>query len=321
TTQWARRGGRRPTPGQSSAPAADAGADTYAVDFEASTGEKNRWRTQLGGPVVYPDRAAEDARLLTYTSPPLAADTEITGHPVVTLHVTSTHRDGAFFVYLEEVDEAGRVTYLTEGQLRAIHRKVSQGAPPVPSRTFRRKDASPLVPGETAELRFALLPVSVLIRKGHRIRVAIAGHDKSVFARTPAEGTPVISVARNRRFASHVELPLVRAASQAAPPDLLTYFAPDAARAPVRVDPKIYGDYAGRYELAPGFVVTITREGERLMGEAPGQPKIELTPSSETEFSAPGLKARVRFVRGEGGRVTGLVLAQDGRELPAKKIE
>ncbi|HEV2763342.1 MAG TPA: CocE/NonD family hydrolase, partial [Pyrinomonadaceae bacterium] len=93
----------------SSSPQADAGADTYKVDFEASTGEKNRWRTQLGGPVVYPDRAAEDARLLTYTSPPLAADTEITGHPVVTLHVTSTHRDGAFFVYLEEVDEAGRV--------------------------------------------------------------------------------------------------------------------------------------------------------------------------------------------------------------------
>jgi len=57
--------------------------------------------------VVYPDRAEEDRRLLTYTSKPLEEDTEITGHPVVTLYVTSTATDGAFFVYLEDVDEAG----------------------------------------------------------------------------------------------------------------------------------------------------------------------------------------------------------------------
>ncbi|HYY56844.1 MAG TPA: CocE/NonD family hydrolase, partial [Pyrinomonadaceae bacterium] len=50
------------------APAASTGADTYKVDFDATTGEQNRWRTQLGGPVSYGDRASEDRRLLTYTS-------------------------------------------------------------------------------------------------------------------------------------------------------------------------------------------------------------------------------------------------------------
>jgi hypothetical protein len=61
-----------------------------------------------------------------------------------------------------------------------------------------------------AELTFGLLPTSVLIRKGHRIRIAIAGHDKDTFRRIPAEGTPTITVAKDREYASFFELPVVR---------------------------------------------------------------------------------------------------------------
>jgi predicted acyl esterase len=39
--------------------------------------------------VVYPDRAAEDKKLLAY-SPPLDTDLEITGLPVLTLVMAST---------------------------------------------------------------------------------------------------------------------------------------------------------------------------------------------------------------------------------------
>jgi hypothetical protein len=196
------------------APAAESGDDTYKIDFEATTGETNRWHTQLdGGDVVYPDRAEQDRRLLTYTSAPLSEDLEITGHPIITLYVTSTHTDGAFFVYLEDVDESGKVTYLTEGQLRALHRKLSEDSPPyemlVPYHSFKRKDAMPLVPEEIAELSFGLHPTSALIKKGHRIRIAIAGHDKDTFARIPAEGEPTITVSRNKNFASRIVLPVV----------------------------------------------------------------------------------------------------------------
>jgi putative CocE/NonD family hydrolase len=208
------------------APTVSSGADSYTVDFEATTGEHNRWRTQLGGPVSYPDRTAEDRRLLVYTSAPLTEDTEITGYPVINLYVASTSTDGAFFVYLEDVDENGKVTYLTEGELRALHRKVSQERPPYwtgsPYHSFRKKDGAPLVPGQLTQLRFGLLPTSVLVKKGHRIRIAVAGHDKSVFARVPAEGVPVITVERNKGHASYVELPTVRrAALSAAPVNLL----------------------------------------------------------------------------------------------------
>lgn len=197
------------------APQAESEVDHYAVDFEATTGTANRWQTQFGGgDVFYPDRAEADRRLLVYTSLPLRADLEITGHPIVKLFIKSTATDGAFFVYLEDVDPTGRVTYITEGELRALHRKVSRAAAPyrspAPYHTFHRRDASPLTPGEMNELHFGLLPVSVLVKRGHRLRVAIGGGDKDTFVRIPSEGTPTITVGRNRQFASYVELPVIQ---------------------------------------------------------------------------------------------------------------
>jgi putative CocE/NonD family hydrolase len=196
------------------APAMPSGADSYTINFDATTGEKNRWHTQVGGQVAYPDRAEEDRKLLTYTSAPFDSDTEVTGYPVIDLFVTSTATDGAFFVYLEDIDEKGVVTYVTEGVLRALHRKISAEKPPykllVPYHSFKQRDALPLQPGQVAELKFGLQPTSVLIRKGHRVRVAIAGADKQTFARIPAQGVPTIAVARNQSQSSWIELPVVR---------------------------------------------------------------------------------------------------------------
>lgn len=189
-------------------------ADSYTVDFSATTGNANRWRTQADGEdVVYAGRAAQGAKLLVYTSAPLETDTEITGHPVVTLYVASTATDGAFFVYLESVAPDGSVTYLTEGMLRAIHRKVSTEPPPHavfgPYHSFKRADAMPLIPGEVAELAFDLFPTSVLLKKGSRIRVAVAGHDASVFSRYPKEDIPVLTVHRSAPYASRIDIPSI----------------------------------------------------------------------------------------------------------------
>src|SRR5207247_6648745 len=97
--------------------------------------------------------------------------------------------------------------------LRALHRRISNSPPPyrlnVPYHSFERKDATPLRDAEIAELSFGLLPTSVLIRKGHRLRVAIAGHDNNNFARIPKTGTPTITVMRNTHRASFIDLPVM----------------------------------------------------------------------------------------------------------------
>jgi predicted acyl esterase len=117
-------------------------------------------------------------------------------------------------VYLEDVDETGKVTYVTEGQLRAIHRKISEDPPPykqlTPYHSFKQEDSMPLVPGELTELTFGLLPTSVLIKKDHCIRIAIAGHDKDTFTRIPAEETPMITVTRSKGNASFIDLPVIQ---------------------------------------------------------------------------------------------------------------
>ncbi|WP_419163664.1 CocE/NonD family hydrolase [Candidatus Palauibacter sp.] len=195
------------------APATEAGDDRYAVDFTATTGTRNRWYTNGGGgDVVYGDRRVEDEKLLTYTSAPLATDLEITGHPVVTLQLASTETDGAFIVYLEDVAPDGTVRYITEGQLRGVMRAVTEDRPLYrkygPHRSESRAEALPLVPGEVTELSLDLWTTSVLIRAGHRIRVALAGADADTFLRYPRDGAvPEWTVQRRAAYPSRIILP------------------------------------------------------------------------------------------------------------------
>ena len=130
------------------------------------------------------------------------------------LNVESTHSDGAFFVYLEEVAPEGTVRYLTEGELRAIHRKVSNEDPPYhvvgPYHTFKHKDALPLVPRQITEIRFELMPVSGPVRAGHRLRVAVAGADADTFRRIPDEGVPTVAVYHSAAHPSRIVLPVMR---------------------------------------------------------------------------------------------------------------
>jgi putative CocE/NonD family hydrolase len=197
-----------------SAPEGDQGADTYPVDFTATSGTTNRWYTQLGGAdVVYDEREAQIAKLLSYRSAPLTEDLEITGHPVAALRVRSTHEDGAFYVYLDAQAPDGRIVYITDGQLRTLHRKISSTPAPyqvfAPYHSFERSDGAPMNPGEVEELSFGLMPTSTRIPKGYRLVLSIAGHDADNFKRYPAEGDPVLRVERNAAHASYIDLPVV----------------------------------------------------------------------------------------------------------------
>lgn len=195
------------------APKQETGCDSYQVDPSTSTGLNNRWYCQLEHPVLFPDREEEDKKLLVYDTPPLEEDIEITGHPVVHLYIRSTATDGQVFVYLETVDPDGRVRMLTEGQLRALHRKVSDKTPPYkmfgPYHSLKKKEAEPLIPGDVTEIAFDLLPLSVLLKQGQRIRLAIAGADKDTFALIAGCENPKITVERNCVYPSCIDLPFV----------------------------------------------------------------------------------------------------------------
>ncbi len=86
------------------------------------------------------------------------------------------------------------------------------------------------------------------------------------------------------------------------------------------IDPKLYDRLAGDYELAPDFIITILRRGDKLISQATGQPEVELFPESETRFFLKVVDAQVDFILDGAGHATGIVLHQGGRDLPAKKI-
>ncbi|KAK5064910.1 hypothetical protein LTR84_000744 [Exophiala bonariae] len=165
--------------------APQAGIDTLKVDRQASAGKKNRWY-QLAT-VEYGDRAIRDTKLLTYDTAPLEKDMELVGWPVITLHMRTRTNDPTIFVYLEDVTPDGRVSYLTEGVLRALHRKLAAAPEKLPydpgpsPHSFARTDALPVVPEQDFTVKVKLFATAALIRKGHRIRLAISGADADTF--------------------------------------------------------------------------------------------------------------------------------------------
>ena len=195
-------------------PNQDTATDQYVVTTSVGTGHQSRWDSLIGKslPTPYADRPHEINQLLSYTSTPLEQDMEVTGHPIISIYLSSTTTDATVFAYLEDIDETGEVAYVTEGMLRALHRKVIN--PPkyfpkgIPYRTFTRQNKSPLIPGEVAILSFDLLPTSYQFKKGHRIRLAIAGTDKDHFATLP-DKNPTFTIYRSKQYPSHLNLPVI----------------------------------------------------------------------------------------------------------------
>ncbi|MGD9852555.1 MAG: CocE/NonD family hydrolase [Nitrospirales bacterium] len=205
--------GARLSPDQ---PKATVQPDHYQVNPDTGSGDHSRWNTLVGISLKdpYPDRKERDRDLLVYTSEPLSQNMEVTGHPIATIYLSSSTPDTNLFVYLEDVTPEGDVHYVTEGQLRALHRKWTppengtSKSLPIPHRTFRRADAAPLNVGEVASLTLDLLPTSYQFKQGHRIRVALAGADIDHFQSLDGQ-TSVWEVWHTTDRPSRIDLPVV----------------------------------------------------------------------------------------------------------------
>jgi hypothetical protein len=194
------------------APTAAAAADARVVDYSATTGTKSRWRA-INWPHEYPDMRTNDAKGLSYTTAPLAGDTELVGHPLLRLWLGADAPDADVFAYLEEVDGDGKSTYVTEGNLRASRRKT--GTAPydnlgLPYHLHRQRDVEPIPAGEPVELVFALQPVAQRFAQGRRLRLTLTFADADNYETPVIEPAPRVRVLRDARHASFIELPVLR---------------------------------------------------------------------------------------------------------------
>ncbi|PHR15222.1 MAG: serine hydrolase [Aequorivita sp.] len=89
----------------------------------------------------------------------------------------------------------------------------------------------------------------------------------------------------------------------------------------VTVPDTILASYVGQYELKPGFILTVTKEGNQLNAQATGQPPFEIFPKSETRFYVKVVPAQLGFNKDKNGTVESVTLFQGGKEIVGKKIQ
>jgi CubicO group peptidase (beta-lactamase class C family) len=88
----------------------------------------------------------------------------------------------------------------------------------------------------------------------------------------------------------------------------------------VSIDTKLFDGYVGRYEMAPKFILSISRDGDHLFAQATGQGRFEIFPEADKEFFAKIAKIQITFHTGADGRATDIVVHQGGMNTPAKRL-
>jgi uncharacterized protein len=124
---------------------------------------------------------------VTFLTPPLDKETEITGPIAARLNISSSTRDADLFLVLrvlspnlKEVVFQGALdphTPIAQGWLRASHRKLDAKL----SRSYRpyhtHDEAQPLKPGEVYPLDIEIWPTSIVVPAGYRIALSARGRD------------------------------------------------------------------------------------------------------------------------------------------------
>ncbi len=87
---------------------------------------------------------------------------------------------------------------------------------------------------------------------------------------------------------------------------------PQPSTATAHLSPQALNAYAGRYRLAPGFVLRISRRGDQLYAQATGQGDVPIYQGKKDKFYYKIVDAQISFTRNATGKITGLVLHQNG---------
>ena len=82
-----------------------------------------------------------------------------------------------------------------------------------------------------------------------------------------------------------------------------------------RANPKVFGDYVGTYELAPGITRTAIVDGTHLFSQRGTREKEELFPETSDLFFRKGAEGRILFRRGDQGKVDALVDRRNNEDV------
>ena len=124
---------------------------------------------------------------VSFSTPPMEQDTEITGPSALKLFVSSATTNADIFAVLGVYDPQGKEvvfqgaldphTPVAQGWLRASHRKLDPKLS-LPYRPYHTHDEDqPLKPGEVYELDVEIWPTCIVVPKGYRVVLTVRGKD------------------------------------------------------------------------------------------------------------------------------------------------
>jgi uncharacterized protein len=124
---------------------------------------------------------------VTFSTPPLEKEMEITGPSALKLWISSSTADADIFAVLRVFDPKGKEvvfqgaldphTPIAQGWLRASQRKLDPKLS-LPYRPYHTHDEKqPLKPGQVHELDVEIWPTCIVVPKGYRIALTIRGKD------------------------------------------------------------------------------------------------------------------------------------------------
>jgi CubicO group peptidase (beta-lactamase class C family) len=96
---------------------------------------------------------------------------------------------------------------------------------------------------------------------------------------------------------------------------------PPVKHTEVTANAKLFDGYVGKYQLTPNFAIAITREGDRLFLQATNQPRVELFAEGDRDYFLKVVDASITFIVGDDGKVTALVLHQNGANVTGTRAE
>jgi len=105
--------------------------------------------------------------------------------------------------------------------------------------------------------------------------------------------------------------------------DMLKKLGVDAADVikEIVVEEETLESYVGQYELAPGFILAVSRDAHQLKAQLTGQPEFPVFPKSQNVFYYKVVQAQLTFNENSAGAVESVTLHQGGRDMVGKKLE
>jgi CubicO group peptidase (beta-lactamase class C family) len=94
---------------------------------------------------------------------------------------------------------------------------------------------------------------------------------------------------------------------------------PAVTRSEVALPATVLDQYVGVYTLDKSVRFTLLRQGDGVVARLTGQPFIPIFASAKDEFFYKAVDAQLSFHRDADGKITGLTLHQNGRDLPAAR--